>query len=128
LRIVRRGRTEQLDQLDGYIFQTASSVLKDRYRRRKARFCEQHVVFEPDAHGGLTAGPDQTLLEREALGRVHAVLLMMPVRTRQVFILRRLEGMSFREISEHLGISVSGVEKHMLRAVRLLAARIGEDP
>ena len=55
---------------------------------------------------------------REALSEVGAALLELPERTRQVFVLRRLEDMSFREIALRLGLSVSAVEKHMLRAGR----------
>jgi RNA polymerase sigma factor (sigma-70 family) len=50
----------------------------------------------------------------------------LPERTRTVFVLRRLEGQSYREISLRLGLSVSAVEKHMLRAVRHLLARAGD--
>jgi RNA polymerase sigma-70 factor (ECF subfamily) len=49
------------------------------------------------------------------------VLLRMPERTRTVFILRRLEGQRFQDIAVHLGISVSAVEKHMVRAIQQLS-------
>jgi RNA polymerase sigma factor (sigma-70 family) len=54
------------------------------------------------------------------------VLLELPERTRQIFVLRRLEGLSYFEIGRRLGVSVSAVEKHMQRAVRHLAARTGD--
>jgi RNA polymerase sigma-70 factor (ECF subfamily) len=125
LRIVKRGSCDQLQSLDGYIFQTASSVLKDRSRRRRTRHSDRHVSFEPEVHSGMTAGPDSLLLSRETLLEVSRVLLELPENTRQVFVLRRLEEMPYREIALRLGISVSAVEKHMLRAVRHLIARAG---
>jgi len=127
LRIVRRGDAENFENLDGYIFQTAASVLKDRYRHRRVRAADRHEAFEPDLHGGSQVGPDEALLGREALGAVSAVLMELPERTRQVFVLRRLEDMSYREIAVRLGLSLSAVEKHMLRAVRLLRIRLGDD-
>jgi len=54
-------------------------------------------------------------------------LLELPERTRVVFVLRRLENLSYSEIGLRLGLSVSAVEKHMLRAVRHLATRMGAD-
>ena len=125
LRIVKRGGAGELDQLDGYIFQTAASVVRDRYRRRKARASDRHVPFDAEAHGGLAGGPDEALLGREALGKVSAVLMTLPERTRQVFILRRLEELSFREIAQRLGVSVSAVEKHLARAVAALMSQLG---
>jgi len=127
LRIVRRGNAEGLENLDGYVFQTAASVFTDRHRSRRVRAADRHDSFEPDLHGESQAGPDETLLGREALGAVSAVLMELPERTRQVFVLRRLEEMSYREIALRLGLSLSAVEKDMLRAVRLLRTRLGDD-
>jgi RNA polymerase sigma-70 factor (ECF subfamily) len=126
LRIVRRGHCDQLEHLDGYIFQTASSVLKDRGRRRKARLSDQHVTFEPDLHAGTEIGPDRVLLSRESLESVGIILMELPETTRRVFVLRRLEGLAYREIALRLRLSVSAVEKHMLRAVRHLLTKMGQ--
>jgi len=127
LRIVKRGNCEQLEHLEGYVFQTAASVLKDRWRRRKSRLSDQHVPFEPELHGGTEPGPDQLLMGRQTLKTAGLILLELPERTRVVFVLRRLENLSYSEIGLRLGLSVSAVEKHMLRAVRHLATRMGAD-
>jgi len=50
------------------------------------------------------------------------------VRTRTIFILHRLEGRRYRDVAAQLGISVSAVEKHMVRAVQHLTATIKERP
>jgi RNA polymerase sigma factor (sigma-70 family) len=126
LRIVRRGQCHQIDNLDGYIFQTASSVLKDRGRRRKVRLLDRHVPLEPDVHGGADLGPERIVLGRESLKLVGTILLELSKTTRTVFVLRRLEGLPYQEIATRLGLSVSAVEKHMLRAVRHLIARVGK--
>ena len=56
--------------------------------------------------------------------RATAALLELPDRTRIIFVLRRLEGMKYSEIAHKLGISVSAVEKHMLRAMSYLTERM----
>jgi RNA polymerase sigma factor (sigma-70 family) len=126
LRIVRRGDTADIEHLDGYIFETASNVLRDRSRRRKARLADRHVPFDLDRHDIAELGPERALLGREGLNAAGVALLELPERTRRTFILRRLEGLSYREIGRRLGVSVSAIEKHMQRAVRHLAARTGE--
>jgi RNA polymerase sigma-70 factor (ECF subfamily) len=123
LRIVKRGGTEGLDRLDAYVFETAASVLKDRHRRRRVRASDQHVAFEPDAHAQSDLGPDAALAGRQALKATTRALMELPERTRTVFILRRLENLPYREIATRLGLSVSAVEKHMLRAVQHLMSR-----
>jgi RNA polymerase sigma-70 factor (ECF subfamily) len=60
---------------------------------------------------------------RQSLQTAVAALQALPERTRTIFVLRRLEGHAYRDIADQLGISVSAVEKHMVRAVQHLAAR-----
>lgn len=127
LRVVRRGRCDQLEHLDGYIFQTAASVLKDRCRRRKTRLSDKHIPFEPEIHSGTEFAPDRSLMAREGLMAAAVILLEIPEQTRRIFVLRRVEGLSYQEIGLRLGLSVSGVEKHMLRATRHLVSRMGGD-
>ena len=38
-------------------------------------------------------------------------------RTREIFLMHRLEGRKYREIASELGISPSAVEKHIARAM-----------
>jgi RNA polymerase sigma-70 factor (ECF subfamily) len=42
-------------------------------------------------------------------------------------VLHRLEGYKHREIAEQLGISVSAVEKQIIRAVQHLAKSVGKN-
>ncbi len=69
----------------------------------------------------LVAGQasEQTALEaREAVAALERALAQLPARTREVFVRRRVYGDSNAEIGRRLGISVSAVEKHLLRAMR----------
>src|SRR5690348_12273441 len=43
LRLASRRAGDEIERLDGYIFQTAASVLTDRARRRAARCADRHV-------------------------------------------------------------------------------------
>lgn len=122
LRIVRRGRLEDYEKFAGYVFQTAETVLKDRHRRNVVRLVDRHVPFDVDEHVVPVDAADRGAEARDELRQTSIVLASMPERTRLVFVLRRLEQMSFAEIGMRLGISVSAAEKHMLRATRTLLA------
>ena len=127
LRIVRRGDAGELDNLEGYVFKTAASVLMDRARRRKVRQADRHIPFEPEAHAGETPGPERTLIGLETLEAIGVALLELPERTRRVFVLRRIEGLSAPEIARRLGVSPGAVDKHMLKAVRHILARTRDE-
>jgi RNA polymerase sigma factor (sigma-70 family) len=126
LRIIKRGGTDGLDQFEAYAFETAASVLKDRRRRRTVRHSDQHVELHPDALPTTDPGPHDTLAGREALRATAKALGELPERTRTIFILRRLERLSYGEIAKRVGISVSAIEKHMMRATAHLVGKAGD--
>lgn len=127
VRVAQRAGTADIQHLSGYLFQTARSVLADRQRRRAARMEDHHIPFEPDTHGGQEIDAGRQLEAKAELRSAAEALLDLPERTRTIFVLRRLEGLRHREIADQLGISVSAVEKHMLRAITHLAAKLGTD-
>ena len=112
---------------DGFIFTIAANLLRDRGRRAKSRSSSQHFELNSD---GISGGdealvdciePERILLSREVLARVLRALDAAGPRTRDVFLLYRLEGMKQREIAQQFGISVSAVEKHIVKALKHLA-------
>lgn len=61
---------------------------------------------------------EDTLDSKRKLLVFSKAVASLPPNCRQVFLLRKVEGMKVKEIARHMGISVSGVEKHI--AVGLL--------
>jgi RNA polymerase sigma factor (sigma-70 family) len=124
-RIAARKGDAPIVNLSGYMFQTAASLLTDRARRRGARRAEAHVPIDPDRHADLEPDPYRVLAGKEDLRIATAALQALPVRTRTIFVLHRLDGMKYRDVATQLGISVSAVEKHMVRAVQHISAAMG---
>lgn len=120
-RIVARDSSNPVAHLGGYILRTAASVLADRGRRRAVRQADLHIAFDAERHGDADLDPERMLSGKQELHAATAALLSLPERTRTVFVLRRLEGYRHGDIAAHLGISVSAVEKHMVRAIRHLS-------
>jgi len=126
LRLTVRGTPDHLEGASGYIFQTAASVLADRYRRRTVRHADDHVMLDPEVHGDSDFDPHRIASGKQALSAATAALLTMPERTRTIFLLKRLEGLRHQAIATQLGISVSAVEKHVVRAMEHLMAHAGD--
>jgi len=125
-RLLKRGDLTDVGHLRGYVFETASNVLTDRLRRQRSRRAGDHVTFDDSVHGDVDFSPEHVLLEREQLARATAALLRLPERSRVVFVLRRLEGLKYRDIAAQLNISVSAVEKHMERAIAHLMGSLDQ--
>jgi RNA polymerase sigma-70 factor (ECF subfamily) len=58
--------------------------------------------------------------------RVKTVLEKLPAQCRQVFELSRFEELKYREIADHLGISIKTVETHMGKALRIMRLELAE--
>jgi RNA polymerase sigma-70 factor (ECF subfamily) len=131
------GRDDAPDSTDVYIFQVAANLLRDRARRRLTHKAEDHASLvaptELTAHGVENhpslvedRSPERVLLAQESLAEAMRALGELGERTRHIYVLHRLEKMRHKEIAALLGLSVSAVEKHIIRAVAHLAERCGK--
>lgn len=60
------------------------------------------------------------LHQLEQLQQLYLAVERLPVKTKQVFILSKMEGLTYDEIADHLGVSVKTVEKQMSAALQKL--------
>jgi RNA polymerase sigma-70 factor (ECF subfamily) len=105
----------------GYIFQIAVNRWRDRGRRLLShRTCvpwdEQSALTVSDAFS-----PERVVSAQQELVLVLGALQELGQRTREVLMRCRLEQMKHAEIAREMGISVSSVEKHLVRAMAHLA-------
>ena len=61
--------------------------------------------------------PDVVCAAQERLQHMRSGLANLSPRQREVFLLNRVEGYSFAQIAQQLGLSMSMVEKHAAKAV-----------
>jgi len=132
LRIVRRP-AEELENAEVFLFTIAGNLLRDRARRAVSRRRAEHRSLD-DPAGDLqqspalieARAPDRVLVSQEQLSEVLRALDELGERTRDIFILYRLEKMKHREIGALYGLSASAVEKYVRKATAHLARLFGE--
>lgn len=107
------------------VFTTAKNVLIDHIRWRKSHSVDNHELFEDNSINNELPTPENILQGKQQLDSFFGHLDNLPLRCRQVFLLHRIGNMSQQEIAEHLGISRSTVQKHMMNAMAKLHAAIG---
>lgn len=71
-------------------------------------------------------GPHATVAARAELKRVAQAIEALPARCRQAIHLRRIDGLSPKEVAAKMEISVSTVEKHLTKGLRLLFDRLAK--
>ena len=68
----------------------------------------------------LEASDPRDIFSADVNRIIHETLPALPPRTRQVFEMSRFEGKPYKEIAEILGITVKGVDYHILQAINEL--------
>jgi RNA polymerase sigma factor (sigma-70 family) len=124
LHMARRVDLDDIANLEGYVFQTAANVLRDRLRKRFSHLSNAHEPISEDQPEDAVFSPERVLSGREAISLLQQALLELPQRTRLVFFLCRIEEISNADAAARIGISLSAVNKHMAKAMDLLMKRM----
>lgn len=80
------------------------------------------------AFGILKSGTDAEEIVHEfseLKEKTQGVINQLPERQKQIYLLSREDGLSYREIADKLSISVNTVENHMVKALRFLREKLG---
>lgn len=117
VRVIEAQQTRGTQVSDAYFFRTTRNLALNRLDR-----CDHRLT---DTVGDLL---DQTVIQespsleeqfesRERFELFCRAVRELPVKCRRVFVLRRVYGLSHREIAERMGISVKTVEVHLTKAI-----------
>ena len=71
--------------------------------------------------------PERRVAARQELQRLWRLLAALPTQCRRTFELRRLKGLSQREVAAEMGISERTVEKHLAKALGRILEQIARD-
>jgi len=130
LRLSRHVDKSRGEGANAYVFMIAANLLTDRARARAARqnpsYLSLHEALKN--YQGIASlvedrTPEHVLVNQEALASVLAALAELGERTRDIFVLAHLENMQQRDIAALYGVTVSAVEKHVMKALAHLSAR-----
>ncbi len=118
------GACASVQNWHAFLFTTARNIALDRLRRR--RVVSLDALAEIDSIHVIDERPTacEELSVRQELAMLADTIASLPERCRQVLTLRKLYGLSQREIASRLGISESTVEKHVSTGVRLCTERM----
>jgi RNA polymerase sigma-70 factor (ECF subfamily) len=97
--------------------------------RRRHRVDERSVPFDDVAHGsaGAARDADAAAIAWSERARVQRALDELPFEFREVIVLREVQELRYREISDVLGVPIGTVMSRLARARRQLAALLDPD-
>ncbi len=126
LRFERVGDTEPIANLDGYIFQTAVNIAKNRsiVDRRYLSASETGALIgipdeAPDAARTVAARLEMEFLKR--------VLEELPVRRREIFIASWVDGVPYVDLAQRYGVHLRTIQREVLEATLFIRQRWKEN-
>jgi RNA polymerase sigma factor (sigma-70 family) len=106
-------RIWELPYREAWIVRVATNLTLNACRRRPRAFRSHDLSHHDDATATRLA--------------LAAALQALPVRQREVIVLRHLAGLSEPEVAERLGVSLGTVKTHLRRAKVALRGRLSAD-
>ncbi len=108
---------KDIEQPKAYLFHIAKNLALTKLTKKSKKItdyleeCSASVVIECGAAADCEVEAQQTL------GLYCEAVAALPEKCRQVFLLRKVHGLAHKEIAEHMSLSVSSVEKYLLKGV-----------
>ena len=114
LRTLNRNNTSEIENLQAYINQVAKSVMYSDWQKNKS---QQNNTDDIELFTDENRDPEAQSITEQKLDLVKNALQELPPLRRNVFKLRRIDGLSREEIAKQLNMSQESVKKHITRAM-----------
>lgn len=102
--------------LKSYLFVATKNQSLKAINKSKTQVVNEDIG---DLHLKLShSNPDESLEYAEVTKRINRIIDELPPQRRIIFKLDRIDGLKYKEIADKLGISVSTVQKQMLKAIK----------
>ncbi|MBO9547116.1 RNA polymerase sigma factor [Caulobacter sp.] len=120
LRLTRAADSRVLQKPEAYLARIARNLLRDRAKSVSGYHERTHAALEPELYAANDGDPHLALEARQLLDRLEQAMMRLPAKTREVYLRHRIDDQPYAEIARDLGIGVSAVEKHMMKAIALV--------
>jgi RNA polymerase sigma-70 factor (ECF subfamily) len=117
--------------LRALLYRTARNLVIDQHRRNGVRKHDDLSALPEDKHpcAPQHLQPEETLASSQVIRAYVATIEALPPRCREAFVLHVFDELSHAQVAQHMGITVSMVEKHVVRgmiACKLCERRLRE--
>ena len=117
LRVISSNDRQEIDNPRAFLFVTARNLAIQAWRRTKNSPIQAVEDFDALNVRDICASVDSEVLTDEVLAAFGEAIDALPPQARRVFIMRKVFGLSHKEIAEELGLSCKTIEKHVGKGI-----------
>jgi RNA polymerase sigma factor (sigma-70 family) len=121
--ILKLDSIENIENPRAYLYQAAKNIALNRIRQRQS---QQGVFVELDDQLSTDVELIHQIIADSDAKRVKRAIESLSEKDRTTFLMNRVQGKGYKDISEELGISVSAVEKRMMKVLVILRRTLDE--
>ena len=119
----KRKQIEHTYNIGGYLQMMLRNKIIDRFREQLVR--KKHIYqLQQLKSESITDTPDANIDVKILEQKIYAIIEQLPDKCREVFLLSRFENLSHQAIADKLNISVSTVEKHIVKALKIVRKHV----
>ena len=121
----RRDQWERLDSIKAFCLTICHNLSLDKVRRMDNQTQSLDAAIDP-ADRSHSANPEEQTVQRDRIQLVRQLISQLPEKQRSCMQLRDIEGMSYKDIAEVLGINEQQVKINIFRARQSIKERFFE--
>lgn len=111
------------DTVKALLYTIAGNIIKNHYKHLKVVYNFQVSQKSEISGGGYSA--DEGVRMEQLNRQLQDTLASIPEGPREVFLMNRIDGLTYEEIAQRLGLSVKAIEKRMSEALAVLRKKFG---
>lgn len=118
----KREKFEVIDNKEAWVITIVRNLAIDKVRARKKK--QTSDIDEYFHISDNAPSPDVRLEQRDAVKKVGEIMSTLPEMQREIITLRDIEGYTYQEIADIMGLKVDQVKVYLFRARKVLREKL----
>lgn len=118
LRALEAEKAREIKEPRAFLFGIAKNVVRKELDKKSRGLLDFIADFTPDEYSSNEPTIEAQLDSHARMLRFGEALMVLPSQCQRVFVLKKVQGYSHKEIAQKLRISVSTVEKHVATGLK----------
>lgn len=115
LRLIRGNDVQEIREPRAWLTTVAHGLMVNQWRRKEIERAYLHTLALQDLI--YASSPEQQTLVVDTLVEIDTMLASLPEKARQAFLSVHLDGMTYSQVAEKIGVSERMIKKYMAQAM-----------